>query len=88
MQSCSAADIESFAVLDIHSRAREDIDYIDIFVTQPPLQQGLVLIDTPDVNEKQAQTNRALRAVAQADLVLFVLRATQLLGMEECRAVS
>lgn len=88
VESCPLADIESFAVLDIHCRAREDVDFIDVFVNVPLLQQGLVLIDTPGVHEKEAQTNRARRAVAQADLVLFVLRATQLLGMEECKAMS
>jgi hypothetical protein len=81
-QSCPLAQIGSFVTLDLQSRAREGIEAIEVAVDVPLLRDGLVLIDTPGVNDAEAQTRRAERAVMGADLVLLVLRANQMLGAE------
>jgi hypothetical protein len=79
---CPLDRLGTFVTLDLHSRAREDIDTIEVFLQSPLLRDGLTLIDTPGVNDAAVQTARAEQAVMGADLVLLVLRANQMLGSE------
>lgn len=58
-------------------RAREGIEQIEVTVDAPLLREGIVLIDTPGVNDSAEQTARAEAAVAEADIVLLVLDARQ-----------
>jgi hypothetical protein len=81
-ESCPLDQIGSFVTLDLQSRARDGVEAIDLFVRSPLLSGGLKLIDTPGINDAEAQTRRAERAVMAADLVLLVLRADQMLGAE------
>jgi hypothetical protein len=81
-ESCPLDQIGSFVTLDLHSRARDGIEAIDLLVKCPLLVGGLALIDTPGTNDAAAQTRRAERAVMACDLVLLVLRADQMLGAE------
>jgi Dynamin family/Glycine zipper len=81
--------LESLSSLDQDGTAREGIESIEVAVRSSFLRDGLVLVDTPGVNEKDAQTRRAVRAIASADLVLFVLDARQLLtGTDRSLAVD
>ena len=82
-QTCSLEQLDSFSSLNRDGLARDDIELIEVFVNCPLLDGGLVLVDTPGVNEKDAQTQRAVHAIAKADLVLMVLDARQLLGSSE-----
>jgi len=61
---------------------------LEVQVVSPLLARGLVIVDAPGVNDADAQTARAERAVAQADLVLFVLNATRILAMGERRLAA
>jgi hypothetical protein len=82
-QTSSLEQLDSFSSLNGDGVARDDIELIEVIVNCPLLDGGLVLVDTPGVNEKDAQTRRAVRAIAKADLVLMVLDARQLLGSSE-----
>ncbi|HEY1068731.1 MAG TPA: GTPase, partial [Pirellulales bacterium] len=75
--------LDSIASLDLDGRPRADAASITVRVHSPWLASGLVLIDTPGVGEQERQTRRAVEAVAEADLVLLVLDARQLLGRRE-----
>lgn len=81
-ETCPLPRLEEFAVLK-EGAAREDVAAIDVFVRSPLLQAGLRFVDTPGVSDAAAQTRRAEDALREADLVLFVLDATRLLGESE-----
>jgi GTPase SAR1 family protein len=75
--------VASFSSLNIDGAARENIDFIEIAVNSQILKNGMILIDTPGVNDRDAQTRRAKAAIAEADIVIFLLDARQLLGSAE-----
>lgn len=75
--------LDSFSSLNGQGLAQEDIDVIEVAVDNPLLKSNLTFIDTPGVNERAAQTRRAVTAIEKADLVLFVLDARQLLNNQE-----
>lgn len=75
--------LDSFSSLDLSGSAREDVDLLEVSVDHPLLQRKIALIDTPGLNEKEAQTQRARNAIARADLVMLVLDARQLLNLNE-----
>lgn len=81
-ETCPLARLEEFAALK-GGAAREDVAAIDVFVRCGLLQAGLRFVDTPGVSDAAAQTRRAEDALLEADLVLFVLDATRLLGESE-----
>jgi hypothetical protein len=83
VETCPLVRLDSFTTLDFNRRAREDVEAIDVLVDCPLLKGGLVLYDTPGVCDPGAQTERALAAIASADLVLLVLNASQLLTQHE-----
>lgn len=60
---------------------RKDVDYIELFLSHPLLDKGLVLVDTPGlqtiVKHHEAITRRA---IAEAHIALFVQSADQLGG--------
>ncbi len=74
--------LDSFSSLT-DGLARDDIDTIEVAVRSSLLRDGLVLVDTPGISDTDKLTARARAAVEQADLVLFLLDATQLLGDHE-----
>ncbi len=74
--------LDQFSLLD-GKAARDDIDMIEVGTDSPLLAGGIVLIDTPGTKDSDEQTVQAERAIAQADLILMVLDATQLLGEHE-----
>jgi len=88
LASCPLSQLASFTALDKEGRAREDVAEIEVAVACPLLRGGLVLVDTPGVGDQEAQTRRARKAIAQADLVLLVLDARQLLGHSESELAS
>jgi hypothetical protein len=83
LETCGLDRLDSFAALDRAGQAREDVEVIEVAVNAPLLRPGLVLVDTPGVKERDAQTRRARQAIATADLVLLVLDARQLLSSGE-----
>lgn len=60
---------------------RKDVDYIELFLSHPLLDKGLVLVDTPGlqtiVKHHEAITRKA---IAEAHIALFVQSADQLGG--------
>ena len=81
-ESCKLEQVNSFVTLNMQSRAREDIESIEIVINTPFLRDGLTVIDTPGINDADAQTLRAERADMSCDFVLLVLRAEQMLGSD------
>jgi hypothetical protein len=79
---CPLDQLGSFVTLDMESRARDDIEAIEIDLDTPILRGRLAFIDTPGVNDSALQTHRVQRAVEGSDLVLLVLWAGQMLGTE------
>jgi len=75
--------LATFSTLNHNGRARDDIESIVVAVNCPLLEDGLVLVDTPGVNDDDAQTRRARDAIALADLVFLMLDARQLLSTYE-----
>jgi tRNA U34 5-carboxymethylaminomethyl modifying GTPase MnmE/TrmE len=88
LATCPLSQLAAFAVLDREGRARDDVAEIEVAVNCPMLREGLILIDTPGVNEQEAQTRRAREAVSGADLILLVVDARQLLGSRERELAS
>lgn len=82
-ETCSLDRLESFTSLNHENLARDDIELVEVVVNCPLLSNGAVLVDTPGVNDKEAQTRRAEHAITSADLVLMVLDARQLLNSGE-----
>lgn len=87
-EQCDLASVETFTLLDVHSKARDDIRCINVFVDVPTLPEDVILIDTPGLADRPEQTHRATREAATADLVLILLDATHLLGLSERRLAS
>ena len=81
-ERCPPERLDEFASLR-DGLAREDVREVRVFVPHALLEAGLILIDTPGVSDAAAQTARAEAALEGADLVLFVLDATRLLGETE-----
>jgi hypothetical protein len=81
--TCELEQLGDFAALNRDGAARDDIETIEVAVQSPILADGLALIDTPGVNEREAQTRRARSAIELADLVLLLLDARQLLAEHE-----
>ncbi|MCS6977686.1 MAG: dynamin family protein [Gemmatales bacterium] len=82
-QVCSFKEINSFVCLSQEGIAREDIDEVEVTANSRFLRSGLTLIDTPGLNDRDAQTFRARNAIAKADLVLLILDARTLLTQLE-----
>lgn len=82
-QRCGLNNLESAVALDPSGAARQDVDLLQVSVAHPLLAGGIALVDTPGLNDKEAQTQRARRAIATADLVLMVLDARRLLNESE-----
>ncbi len=82
-ETCALDRLDSFSSLNQDGVAREDVDIIEVAVNAPLLQKELILIDTPGLNDDEAQSARARRAIAFADLVLVVLNAQQVLNSSE-----
>jgi hypothetical protein len=87
-ESCGLEALDGFAALDVHSRAREDVERIEVRVPAALLQGGLEIYDTPGLDDADAQTARATAVVERADLVLCVIRANQPLTAGARRLMS
>jgi hypothetical protein len=87
-QTSGLDQLETFACLNREGLARDDIDSIEVGVNCSLLRDGVILMDTPGVNEQQAQTRRSRAAIAMADVVLMVLDARQLLCSHEQNLAS
>jgi GTPase SAR1 family protein len=83
LEICALKNISEFSSLNIHGVARENVDSIEVAVNSPMLESGMIFIDTPGVNDRDAQTRRAKAAIAEADLVIFLLDARQILSSAE-----
>lgn len=76
--------LEACAGLNEQGKAREDVAKIEMKVCGCLLlDSGITLIDTPGLNDHEAQTERAKSAISEADLVLLVLDARALLTESE-----
>lgn len=66
---------------DTHADVRKDVDHIELFLSHPLLDKGLVLVDTPGlqtiVKHHEAITRKA---IAEAHIALFVQATDQLGG--------
>ena len=66
---------------DTHADLRKDVDHIELFLSHPLLDKGLVLVDTPGlqtiVKHHEAITRKA---IAEAHIALFVQATDQLGG--------
>jgi small GTP-binding protein len=75
---CRLEDLDNFSLL-ANQQARDDVELIEVRCPSPILERGVALIDTPGIQDSDAQTRRAERAVAQSHLLLMVLDAQHLL---------
>jgi GTPase SAR1 family protein len=64
-----------------HADARRQVDHIEIFMSHPLLEQGLVLIDTPGL-QSLVEHHEAItrKAIAEAHIAIWVQSAQQLGG--------
>jgi predicted GTPase len=76
-------EAKTYSDLGVENRARDDVERIIISTQGGPLRQGIALIDTPGLLDKDRQTARARHEVAAADIVLLVLGAVKLLSQTE-----
>ncbi len=66
---------------DTHADIRKEVDHIELFLSHPLLDKGLVLVDTPGL-QTIAKHHEAItrKAIAEAHIALFVQAAAQLGG--------
>ena len=66
---------------DTHADVRRDVDHIELFLSHPLLEKGLVLVDTPGL-QTIARHHEAItrKAIAEAHIALFVQSADQFGG--------
>ena len=84
VEQCALDALEDCVVLNEQGQAREDVAQVEVTVCGCPLlDAGVVLVDTPGLNDHATQTARAKSAIARADLVLLVLDARALLTESE-----
>jgi len=75
-ETCPFDELDQFSlVADKH--VRDDIELIVVSCPSPILKRGLAIVDTPGIQDSEAQTRRAERAVAHSHLILLVLDAQQ-----------
>jgi GTPase SAR1 family protein len=84
-ERCGLEELNAVASLRPDGGFREDVESVEVGVTHPLIRDGMVLTDTPGLNEAETQTRRSLEAIRGADVVLFVLDARQLLDVNERR---
>jgi tRNA U34 5-carboxymethylaminomethyl modifying GTPase MnmE/TrmE len=77
------SELESLTTLDPTGQTRVSVTSIIVNVNSEPLRSNTELIDTPGVAERSERTQLAHQAIADADVVLFVLDARQLLNDRE-----
>lgn len=83
LETYDLSHLDTLSTLDDNGKAREGIELIEVAVNSPLLKTGIVLVDTPGINDRPEQTIRAKEAIRQADVVIFMLNAKQLMTSEE-----
>lgn len=81
-ESYSLDGLDRFS-LCVGGRVRDDIESIVVRCPSAILKRGLMLVDTPGIQDSEAQTRRAQQAVDRAHLILMVLDAQQPLAQWE-----
>jgi len=76
-------ELETLSTLDPTGKARVDITSLVVKVKNEFLRNGVEIVDTPGVAEVEERTKIARTAIADADIVLFLLDARQLLREAE-----
>lgn len=74
--------------LPYESHATEDVSHIEIRTCTKLLDENRVLIDTPGSQESVLRTNTAAAAIEDADFVVVVLDARQLLGEQDQKLID
>lgn len=64
-----------------------DVDRARVAWPLPLLRDGVVLVDTPGLDDDPSRTRRTLASIDEADAVIFVLSATRFLGDLERRLI-
>ena len=76
-------ELDRLSTLDLDGRPVGDITRIDVGLPSELLRRRLTFIDTPGANDTLEQSETATIAAAQADVILWVLRADALLPQHE-----
>ncbi|MFK7928874.1 MAG: dynamin family protein [Myxococcota bacterium] len=82
--------LETASLDDAGAEAKDRFGRVDRAVVSwplPLLRDGVVLIDTPGLDDDEARTQRTLASLPEADAVIFVLNATRFLTDLERRTV-
>jgi hypothetical protein len=69
-------------------RFRPEVAAVDIGLPWPLLQSGLQVIDSPGLNEASERAERTQAALAGADLLIYVLSATEPLSADELDTIE
>ncbi len=79
----SLSEADNYSNLTKENRARDEVDRIIISTPNDILKNGITLIDTPGILDTEKQTERALRELISADIVILMSRADRLLSAKE-----
>lgn len=69
-------------------RFRPEVDAVDISLPWPLLRGGLQVIDSPGLNESSDRAERTRAAFDAADMLIYVLSATEPLAADEMDAID
>jgi hypothetical protein len=79
----SMEELADFATLDLGRQARGDVEAVTLTYPSPLCRHGVLLYDTPGLNDRAEQDEAATRALDLADLVLFVVDIRRLGTLNE-----
>lgn len=72
----------------LQSTAETPYDHIEIFWPLPLLKNGIVIIDSPGLDECESRTRITERYLTKADAILFVQSCTALAGQSEMEFID
>lgn len=82
-QRVDPAALQQWVTIDAHV-PHTDIRYVEVGIPSPFLADHLTLVDTPGVNDiSEARAQITYQYIPQADFVVFLLDATQILKQSE-----
>lgn len=85
-------EIEKYAVIPLDKS--EEFDFqspykkIEVFWPLELLKNGVVIVDSPGLNESLTRTEVTMDYIASADAVIFVLDATRILSASEMKVID
>lgn len=82
-QLASLQELSNYTSLDLQRHGREDVEAVRLAYPFPLCRDGVVVYDTPGLNDRAEQDEAATQALDLADMVLFVVDLRRLGTLNE-----